>query len=99
MDFEKPNNVGFTVYCKSGCPPCSKVKRLLREKQLLVTEILCDDYIIEEKDRFLSFIQACAGTQCVTFPMVFYDGSFIGGLDDTMACVDKLMVSFEDLFI
>ena len=98
MDFEQPNSVGFTVYCKSGCPPCSKVKHLLREKQLRLTEILCDDYIVEEKERFLSFIQARAGTQCATFPMVFYDGRFVGGLAETVACVDKVLMSFEDIF-
>jgi hypothetical protein len=29
MDIDKPNNSGFTIYSKSGCPNCLKSKALL----------------------------------------------------------------------
>jgi glutaredoxin len=49
MDFEKPKNGEITVYSKSGCSGCSKVKTLLKQKNLLFTVIDCDEYILENK--------------------------------------------------
>ena len=49
IQFELPSKNGFTVYSKSGCPNCSKVKNLLKERNLLFNIIDCDDYILGEK--------------------------------------------------
>ena len=34
MEIEEPLKTGFTVYSKSGCPNCTKVKKLLTEKRV-----------------------------------------------------------------
>ena len=57
MEFTEPLNNGFTVYTKSGCPNCMKVKKLLKEKNILFITVDCDNYLIDEKDNFLSFIK------------------------------------------
>ena len=39
-----------------------------------------------------------AGQEYKTFPMVFYEGKFLGGLYETMELIDKLLLSFEEIF-
>ena len=99
MDFEKPNESGFTVYSKSGCPNCIKVKALLKEKKLLFSVVDCDEYLIEDKDNFLLFIEQTAKQSCKLFPMVFNDSTFIGGFNETKDFIDKTLLSFEESFI
>jgi glutaredoxin len=97
MEFIEPEKIGFTVYSKSGCPNCTKVKQLLKDKHFLFNVIDSDDYIIENKNLFLNFIENIAETSYRTFPMVFYDGKFIGGLSHTTEFIDKLLL-FEGIF-
>jgi arsenate reductase-like glutaredoxin family protein len=33
-EFTKPSETQYTVYSKSGCPNCKKVKELLQNKQI-----------------------------------------------------------------
>ena len=96
MGFEEPIKSGFTIYSKSGCINCSKVKSLLKEKKLIFSVIDCDEYIIENKEDFLLFIKDKANREYKMFPMVFYDGSFIGGYTETQEYTDKLLLSFEE---
>jgi glutaredoxin len=98
MEFQEPFPKNFTVYSKSGCPNCLKVKNLLKEKFFICYEINCDDYIIEDKETFLSFIENKAGKMEKMFPMVFYDAKFIGGYQETIDFINKLQLSFEDIF-
>jgi glutaredoxin len=97
MEFIKPEKIGFTIYSKSGCPNCRKVKELIKDKHFLFTVIDSDDYIIENKEAFLKFIENIAETNYRTFPMVFYDGKFVGGFIHTTEFINKLL-SFEDIF-
>lgn len=97
MEITEPTEKGFTIYSKSGCINCTSVKRLIKEKNFLLIEINCDEYILENKEEFLTFIENIAETSYKTFPMVFYDGKFIGGLAHTTEFVNKLL-SFEDIF-
>ena len=57
MEIIKPEQKGFTVYSKSGCPNCMSVKHFIKENKLFYTEINCDEYIFENKDEFLTFIE------------------------------------------
>ena len=98
MEFPQPIQGQFTIYSKSGCINCTNVKKLLKEKFFIFNEIDCDDYLIEERDNFISFIETKIGKQFKTFPIVFYNGKFIGGYTDTIDFVDKLLLSFEDNF-
>jgi glutaredoxin len=98
MEFDKPLEKGFTIYSKSGCPNCLKAKAYLKQKNLLLNVVDCDEYIIEDKENFLSFIKNTAGQEVRMFPIVFYDGNFIGGITETISFSDKLLLSFEDNF-
>jgi glutaredoxin len=98
MEFDKPNEKGFTIYSKSGCTNCLKTKAYLKQKHLLFDVVDCDEYIIEDKENFLSFIKNTAGKEIRMFPMIFYDGNFIGGFNETVSFSDKLLLSFEDIF-
>ena len=98
MEITEPNKKGFTVYGKSWCINCTLVKNLIKEKYFFLTEIDCDEYILEYKEEFLNFIENIAETSYKTFPMVFYDGKFVGGLTHTKEFINKLLLSFEDKF-
>jgi glutaredoxin len=98
IDFIKPSKEGFTIYSKSGCPNCLTTKKLIKEKQFFLLEVNCDDYILENKEEFLTSIENIAETSYKTFPMVFYEGKFIGGATHTKEFINKLLLSFEDIF-
>jgi len=78
--FQKPESFGYTVYTKSNCVYCDKVKQLLKHDS--VTYIDCDEYLAERFE-FLSFIENVAGEPYHMFPMVFYNKRFIGGYEQT----------------
>ncbi len=96
MEIEKPSQTGFTAYCKSNCSYCVKVKQLLSDNKIFYVEINCDDYLVEDKEAFLSFIKNVTGIDHRTFPMVFTDGKFIGGFTDTEVYVCKQQLSFNE---
>jgi glutaredoxin len=96
MEFEKPLDKGFTVYSKSGCPNCSNVKKLLKEKNLLFNVVDCDEYIIENKENFLLFIKEQAKREIKQFPIIFHEGALVGGYNETKEFIYKLLLSFED---
>ncbi len=98
MEIREPLKKGFTIYSKSGCSNCTYVKRLIKDNHFLFFEINCDEYILENKDEFLTYIEDKAKISCKTFPMVFYDATFVGGLTQTTECINKLLLSFEDIF-
>ena len=97
-NFQIPELKGFSIYSKSGCPNCIIVKNLIKKHYFLMTEINCDEYILEDKNSFLNFIQTISGHNHKTFPIIFYEGAFIGGLNETKTFIDKLVLSFEDIF-
>lgn len=94
MIFELPCENNFTIYSKSGCVNCRKVKDLLKKNNCEYEIVDCDDYLLENKDIFLSFIQSYSAIQWKAFPMVFHNGKFIGGYDETIKYLDKL-TSFD----
>ena len=63
MNFEKLFTKGFTVYSKSGCNNCTKVKTLLKDKNLIFNIVECDDYLIEDKENFLLFIKELSDSE------------------------------------
>ena len=95
MMFELPSEQKFTVYSKSGCINCRKVKDLLKKNNLEYEIVDCDDYLLEDKDNFLLFIQSYSVSNWKSFPMVFHDGKFIGGYDETVKYLDKITTSFD----
>lgn len=91
-NFEKPSETTqYTVYSKSGCPNCIKVKELLKTNNLLFTIIDCDDYLLENKKSFLLFIMNLTSQDWKTFPIVFNkDSRLIGGFIDTKLYLENL---------
>jgi glutaredoxin len=90
MEIETASSTDFTIYSKSGCINCRKVKELLKNNKQIYVVIDCDDYLLEDKEFFLSFIKNCAKKECKIFPMVFHKGDFIGGYDETATYLDKI---------
>ena len=89
-NFIEPVAKGYTIYTKPGCPYCVRVKNLLETQGVLnITLVQCEEYLLEARDEFLTFIAARAGKEYKTFPMVFEDGKFIGGFMDTKTHLDK----------
>ena len=97
MEFVGPLDSGFTIYSKSGCINCSRVKILLEENRVTYDLIDCDDYILEDKPRFLFFINKLAGVNVKTFPMVFNNGTFIGSYEETKDYVNKMNCFYTNL--
>lgn len=96
MSYIKPDADKYTIYSKHGCPYCIKAKILLSNIEPKPTIIECDEYIVSNKDAFLDFIKGIIGKEYRTFPMIFHNGSFIGGYNDTKEYHDKL-TAFMDL--
>jgi len=66
--------------------------RLKKENNICI--IPCDEYLQENKEEFLYFIEDHAGLVYKTFPMVFLDGIFIGGFTET-----KKLIEMSNIFI
>lgn len=98
MEFIEPELNVFTIYSKSGCHNCSKIKTLLNNNKLIYNEINCDEYLIEERDSFLSFIESKIGKPYNIFPIIFFNGKFIGSYIETSNFIDKFLLSFKDIF-
>lgn len=90
MATKKPSESGFTIYTKSGCINCSKVKRMLEDNCIKYEIIDCDDYIIEDKESFLFFMKTLTNVEIKTFPLVFNNGVFIGSYIETKNYIEKV---------
>jgi len=104
FEFEKPEKKGYTIYSKSGCANCVKVKLLIKEKHLLCKVVDCDEYILEDKESFLSFIKqeifkgVMEKETTLFFPIVFNEGKYIGGYNETREQIDKFLQEAFDGF-
>jgi glutaredoxin len=96
INIQKPEEAGFTIYSKSGCPNCTRIKKIMTEKKLAFVEINCDEYLIEDKEFFLSFIKKLAEKEYKIFPMIFNNGTFIGGFNETQEFLDKQLTFDEN---
>jgi glutaredoxin len=104
-----PTPNGFTIYTKQGCKYCDKVKILLQRngssqmtgflqtKSLDHVFVPCDEWLTtpEKKETFLNWVKEQNGGGGSTFPMVFFDGVFIGGYDDTVIYLTRDEVDFN----
>jgi glutaredoxin len=99
MEFPTPEKNQFTIYSKSGCINCSKVKTLLKQKSLAFNIIDCDEFILENKEEFLTFIKEIIGKEYKMFPMVFDNNKFIGGYNETVSYFTSLQDKLLDFDI
>jgi glutaredoxin len=95
MNIQRPVETGFTIYSKSGCPNCTRIKKIMSEKKQIFIEINCDEYLIEDKEFFLSFIKNLTQKENKVFPMIFNNGVFIGSFNETQEFLDK-QLSFDE---
>jgi len=98
QEFEKPKMIGYTVYSKSGCPNCTKVKKYLTDVNAPISIVDCDEYLIENKDGFLKFIETAAEKSVRVFPIVFFERKFIGGYEDTEYHYNRLNAFSNNVF-
>jgi len=98
QEFEKPKITGYTIYCKSGCANCIKVKKYLTEVNAPMNIVDCDEYLIKSKEEFLKFIEENAGKSVRVFPIVFFEKKFIGGYTDTEYHYNRLNAFSNNLF-
>lgn len=90
MSFQPPTIDGFTIYSKSGCLMCTKAKELLYSKSLPYTMIDCDEYLLEDREGFLLFMKDLAKKDVLSFPMICYNGCFVGGYKEMVIQVETL---------
>jgi len=95
MDYVKPEEQGFTVYSKSGCPNCVKIKNLLIKNKLKFVIINCDEYLLENKSKFLFFIREHSNVELKMFPIIFYDGKYVNTLSEAEKIIEK-QISFDN---
>jgi len=88
----KPLITGYTIYSKSGCINCVKIKKYLCDYGEDFLMINCDEYIIENKKHFLNFIKCLTKIEIdvKTFPIIFLNNEFIGGYNETILHYTKL---------
>jgi glutaredoxin len=96
MNYVFPASTGLTIYTKSNCQYCSLIKELIERNNLEVSIVNCDYYLMENRERFLEYIHQITNLNYKTFPMVFYDGQFIGGYTETKKWIEQKN-AFDDL--
>ena len=89
---QAPEQHDWTVYTKSNCVYCDLTKELL--KDFKVVWINCDD-MLKNRDTFLEEMNTYTSENYRTFPMIFYQGQFMGGYTDMK---QYLEVNFNEEF-
>jgi glutaredoxin len=98
VEYIKPSETCYTIYSKSGCLNCTKVKELLQIHKIQFVIINCDEYLLTNKTAFLDFIMNLISREWKTFPIVFNTNSqFIGCFTDTKEYLEKLL-EFDEVF-
>ena len=97
VDFLNPSTTCYTIYSKSGCKNCTKVKEMLQTQNIPFVIINCDDYLLDNKPAFLEFIMNLTSREWKTFPIVFDNNSqFVGGFIDTKIYLEQTLEFMED---
>jgi len=84
MNIPIPSKNGYTVYTKTKCGWCRRTKNMLLDANIYN----CDTFLEIDKTTFLNNMDSFTGKEHRTFPMVFYNGEFIGGYEDTKQHID-----------
>jgi glutaredoxin len=97
MDFPEPSLISYTVYSKKECINCTKVKVLIegededvwKDDNTYLTVYECDEYLTTSREEFLAFMTKKTGTEIKSFPIVFFNGEYIGGFAETKQFMEK----------
>jgi len=88
MEITEPRKKSFTIYTKSGCPNCIRVKGLFYTSPIKPLIVECDEYLMKDRQAFLEFINKKKQDNTPTsFPIVFNNGVYIGGYNETLALI------------
>jgi glutaredoxin len=91
MSYPLPEKFGYTVFTRKNCTFCDKLKHLFFSEAIEdIKWIESDEFIATNKYAFLLHVENCAGVVHTTFPIVFHNGSFVGGYNDTVAYVQTV---------
>lgn len=96
VEFVRPRKSELTLYSKSGCPNCHKIKKYLNDNFLAFTVVDCDEYLIEHRTEFLQFINTLAKKEVNTFPMIFDYEHFVGGYKEAIEYAKTLQENILD---
>jgi len=81
--FQIPDTTSlYVVYTKSKCPYCDKIKRLMNEFGENVEYISCDELLKTKRILFLNIMKVKIQKEVVTFPIVFFEGKYMGGCNE-----------------
>lgn len=97
MNYIMPSNDTYTIYTKSSCPFCVKAKEFLKNETPEPLIVNCDEYLVENKASFLSFLKLLTIIEYKTFPLIFFKGIFIGGYTDIVKHYEKTNAFLENL--
>ena len=75
-------NNKYTIFTKSQCKYCDDIKVLMTQENEDVKYILCDEMLHANRDFFIEFMKEKTNKDRITFPIVFFDGEYVGGYDD-----------------
>jgi glutaredoxin len=97
MDFPEPSLISYTVYSKSECLNCTRVKVLIEgddedvwtDNNTYLTIHECDEYIKNSREEFLAFMKKKTNVEIKSFPIVFFNGEYIGGFVETKQFIEK----------
>ena len=89
-----PSATGYTIYSKSECVYCERVKLILEHEK--VTVYSCDEMLDRDRNGFLAHMDSLTERVHRTFPFVFHNGVFIGGCDDTKTYLASQVLFSED---
>jgi len=98
MIFLFPAEKGFTIYSKSGCPNCDKIKLLLETNKLEYNVINCDEHLNNNKEQFLYDMNQLVKQDIKAFPIIFKDNKFVGGYKEGVDEIYRICFDMEDNF-
>lgn len=81
MEISNTDNL-YTVFTKKNCSYCDKIKKLMVISGEIVKFIECDVLLNRNKILFLNLMKTKIQKDTITFPIVFYEGNYVGGCDD-----------------
>ena len=91
-----PCSNGYTIYTKYNCVYCERAKQLLHNENVIIIQV---EEHFNDYQKFIDFIRSYTKQEYRTFPMIFYDGDFIGGFDQTIVHYEnQKKYSFDDNF-
>lgn len=98
LEYFTPIEHGYTIYGKSGCCFCNQAKNLLKETSKTFIYVSCDEYLLEDKERFLVFMENISTFKLSSFPIIFYNKTYIGAFQQLETHLNKLSINFDEDF-